>query len=137
MMTATCLDLIGADGPTIVEGPFAANRLFAHACGERPRGRHRGGAPPAPASAPRCWRRTMERPRARAKEIEPPADPAWADYARAHGGRRSIRSGLTHKIRLPKADMTKLTVSARDPRLQIRTSGRETSIDIMPAGRAR
>lgn len=28
MMTATCLDLIGAQGPAIVEGPFAANRLF-------------------------------------------------------------------------------------------------------------
>jgi sugar (pentulose or hexulose) kinase len=25
LMTATCLDLIGADGPVIVEGPFAAN----------------------------------------------------------------------------------------------------------------
>ena len=29
MMTATALELIGADGPTIVEGPFALNRLFA------------------------------------------------------------------------------------------------------------
>ena len=29
MMTATALELIGADGPTIVEGPFAANRPFA------------------------------------------------------------------------------------------------------------
>lgn len=28
LMTATCLDLIGADGPTTVEGPFARNRLF-------------------------------------------------------------------------------------------------------------
>lgn len=28
MMTATCLDLIGAEGPVIVEGPFAANRAF-------------------------------------------------------------------------------------------------------------
>lgn len=28
VMTATCLDLIGADGPSIVEGPFATNRLF-------------------------------------------------------------------------------------------------------------
>jgi sugar (pentulose or hexulose) kinase len=25
LMTATCLDLIGAEGPVIVEGPFAAN----------------------------------------------------------------------------------------------------------------
>jgi sugar (pentulose or hexulose) kinase len=29
MMAATCLDLIGADGPTIIEGPFAANAEFA------------------------------------------------------------------------------------------------------------
>lgn len=28
MMTATSLELIGADGPVIVEGPFAANRTF-------------------------------------------------------------------------------------------------------------
>ena len=48
LMTATCLDLIGADGPTTVEGPFARNRLFvgmlAAATGTRRhrlRGRHR------------------------------------------------------------------------------------------------
>ena len=29
MMTATCLELIGAEGPVIVEGPFARNRPFA------------------------------------------------------------------------------------------------------------
>ncbi|MDX8511070.1 FGGY-family carbohydrate kinase [Mesorhizobium captivum] len=28
LMTAACLDLIGGDGPTTVEGPFAQNRLF-------------------------------------------------------------------------------------------------------------
>lgn len=28
LMTATCLDLVGADGPTIVEGPLAANAPF-------------------------------------------------------------------------------------------------------------
>jgi sugar (pentulose or hexulose) kinase len=28
LMTATCLDLIGADGVTIVEGPFAGNELY-------------------------------------------------------------------------------------------------------------
>ena len=30
-MTATCLDLLEARGPTIVEGPFAANALFLSA----------------------------------------------------------------------------------------------------------
>ncbi len=29
LMTATCLELIGGEGATIVEGPFARNRLFA------------------------------------------------------------------------------------------------------------
>ena len=29
LMAATCLELIGADGPTIIEGPFAANAEFA------------------------------------------------------------------------------------------------------------
>ncbi|MDG4882837.1 FGGY-family carbohydrate kinase [Mesorhizobium sp. WSM4884] len=28
LMTASCLELIGGDGPTTVEGPFAQNRLF-------------------------------------------------------------------------------------------------------------
>jgi sugar (pentulose or hexulose) kinase len=28
LMTATCLDLIGAEGPIVVEGPFAANQLY-------------------------------------------------------------------------------------------------------------
>lgn len=28
MMTATCLELIGAEGPTLVEGPFARNALY-------------------------------------------------------------------------------------------------------------
>lgn len=28
LMTATCLDLIGAEGPIIIEGPFAANKAF-------------------------------------------------------------------------------------------------------------
>ena len=31
LMTATCLDLLDAGGPTVVEGPFAANALFCEA----------------------------------------------------------------------------------------------------------
>jgi len=34
MMTKTCLDLTGAAGPVIVEGPFARNRLFCEALAE-------------------------------------------------------------------------------------------------------
>jgi sugar (pentulose or hexulose) kinase len=33
LMAATCLDLIGAQGPTIIEGPFAANAEFAKMLG--------------------------------------------------------------------------------------------------------
>ena len=28
MMTATCLGMIGAEGPVVTEGPFAKNRLY-------------------------------------------------------------------------------------------------------------
>jgi sugar (pentulose or hexulose) kinase len=28
LMTATCLDIIGAQGPVLAEGPFAKNRLY-------------------------------------------------------------------------------------------------------------
>jgi sugar (pentulose or hexulose) kinase len=30
-MTQSCLELLGADGPIIVEGPFAANSIYLHA----------------------------------------------------------------------------------------------------------
>ncbi|TGV63756.1 carbohydrate kinase, partial [Mesorhizobium sp. M2D.F.Ca.ET.160.01.1.1] len=39
LMTSTCLELIGGDGPTTVEGPFARNPLFVRmlaAATERP-----------------------------------------------------------------------------------------------------
>ena len=54
MMTATALELIGARGPTVVEGPFAANALFLEDArgsdrsrrdgrrNERDRNQHRG-----------------------------------------------------------------------------------------------
>ena len=31
LMTQTCLDLIGAEGPVVVEGPFALNQLYLEA----------------------------------------------------------------------------------------------------------
>ena len=31
LMTQSCLELLGADGPIIVEGPFAANSIYLHA----------------------------------------------------------------------------------------------------------
>lgn len=84
LMTATCLDLIGADGPAIVEGPFARNPLFtqmlaaattrAVIASEAATGTSIGAA--LLASDQRMVLGKGER-------IEPPADPAWADHARS------------------------------------------------------
>ncbi|TIW22805.1 MAG: carbohydrate kinase [Mesorhizobium sp.] len=84
LMTATCLDLIGGDGPTIVEGPFAQNRLFirmlAAATGrpvvasETSTGTSIGAALLASDGA------TVM---SKGERTEPPADPAWHDYARS------------------------------------------------------
>jgi sugar (pentulose or hexulose) kinase len=84
LMTATCLDLIGAAGQTIVEGPFARNRLFtqmlaaattrAVIASEAATGTSIGAA--LLASDQRMVLGKGER-------IKPPADPAWADYARS------------------------------------------------------
>ncbi|TIL59612.1 FGGY-family carbohydrate kinase [Mesorhizobium sp.] len=84
LMTATCLDLIGAGGPTIVEGPFARNRLFtrmlaaatarAVIASEAATGTSIGAA--LLASEHGTIQGAGER-------FEPPADPAWADYARS------------------------------------------------------
>ena len=58
MMTATALELIGARGPTIVEGPFAGNALFARmlaAATGRGVTSRRKRVRPEPASGRRCW----------------------------------------------------------------------------------
>lgn len=94
MMTATCLDLIGAEGPTVVEGPFAANAEY---CGmvraatgrpvlpqaDRATGTSIGaallaGAMPkapardaAPGEAPAAWRRYAEAWRAAVAAVSP------------------------------------------------------------------
>ena len=46
MMTATCLALIGAEGPIIVEGPFARNRLFGWVIGTLVGAAFMGALPP-------------------------------------------------------------------------------------------
>ncbi|TPK84472.1 FGGY-family carbohydrate kinase [Mesorhizobium sp. B2-4-17] len=84
LMTATCLELIGGDGPTTVEGPFAQNRLFirmlAAATGrpvvasETSTGTSIGAALIASDGA------TVM---SKGERIAPPADPVWRDYARA------------------------------------------------------
>lgn len=84
LMTATCLELIGGDGPTTVEGPFARNRLFIRmlaAATRRPvvasetaTGTSIGAALLASDGSVATDKR---------ERTEPPADPAWSDYARA------------------------------------------------------
>ena len=84
LMTATCLELIGADGPTTVEGPFARNRLFvgmlAAATGrtiiasEAATGTSIGAALLA----------SQEKPmHGKGERIEPQPDPIWAAYVSA------------------------------------------------------
>ncbi|TPJ82994.1 FGGY-family carbohydrate kinase [Mesorhizobium sp. B2-6-2] len=84
LMTATCLELIGGDGPTTVEGPFARNPLFIRmlaAATERPvvasetsTGTSIGAALLAFDGAAVV---------SRGEHSRPPADPVWGDYARA------------------------------------------------------
>ncbi|OBQ95556.1 FGGY-family carbohydrate kinase [Mesorhizobium sp. AA23] len=84
LMTVTCLELIGGDGPTTVEGPFARNPLFirmlAAATGraviasETSTGTSIGAALLASDGATVI---------SKGERTEPPSDPAWHDYARA------------------------------------------------------
>jgi sugar (pentulose or hexulose) kinase len=84
LMTATCLDLIGADGPTTVEGPFARNRLFvamlAAATGrsviasEVATGTSIGAA---------LLASDQVTTHGKGERLEPPTDPAWANYVSA------------------------------------------------------
>jgi sugar (pentulose or hexulose) kinase len=81
LMTATCLELIGADGPTTVEGPFARNRLFvgmlaastgrAVVASEAATGTSIGAA---------LLASTERATHAKGERIDPPTDPAWAAY---------------------------------------------------------
>ncbi|TGQ05607.1 FGGY-family carbohydrate kinase [Mesorhizobium sp. M2E.F.Ca.ET.219.01.1.1] len=83
LMTSTCLELIGGDGPTTVEGPFARNPLFVRmlaAATERPvivsensTGTSIGAALLATDGAPAM---------SKGEYSAQPADQAWGDYAR-------------------------------------------------------
>lgn len=91
LMTSTCLELIGGDGPTTVEGPFAQNRLFirmlAAATGrpviasETSTGTSIGAALLASNNTPAM---------SRGERTEPLAERAWTDYARAW--RQAVRA---------------------------------------------
>lgn len=84
LMTATCLELIGGDGSTTVEGPFARNPLFvrmlAAATGrpvvasETSTGTSIGAALLASDGAPAT---------SKGERTEPPAGPSWQAYKHA------------------------------------------------------
>ncbi|RUU83845.1 carbohydrate kinase, partial [Mesorhizobium sp. M7A.T.Ca.TU.009.01.1.2] len=87
LMTATCLDLIGADGPTTVEGPFARNRLFVGMLAAAT-ARAVVGSEAATGTSIGAALLASDRPATHGKgeRIEPPVDPAWADYVSAWRG---------------------------------------------------
>ncbi|WP_421914480.1 FGGY-family carbohydrate kinase [Mesorhizobium sp.] len=83
LMTAVCLDLIGADGPAIVEGPFARNRLFTRMLAAAT-SRSVIASEAATGTSIGAALLASDRGSAQGKgeRTEPPADPDWADYAR-------------------------------------------------------
>ncbi len=84
LMGAECLDLIGAAGPTIVEGPFAGNpafaRMLATATG-RPVMATGPGAGTGLGAALLAGPLTAARPAI--SEVKPETDPLWTGYAAA------------------------------------------------------
>lgn len=84
LMTLTCLDLIGGDGPTIVEGPFARNRLFVSMLAAAT-GRAVIASEAATGTSIGAALLASDQAMARGKgqRTEPPDDPAWASYARS------------------------------------------------------
>lgn len=84
LMTSTCLDLIGGDGPTIVEGPFARNRLFVSMLAAAT-GRAVIASEAATGTSIGAALLATDQARAQGKgqRTEPPDDPAWASYARS------------------------------------------------------
>jgi len=84
LMTATCLELIGADGPTTVEGPFARNRLFVGMLAAAT-ARSVVASEAATGTSIGAALLASDQPATHGKgeRLEPPADPAWADYVSA------------------------------------------------------
>lgn len=83
LMTATCLDLVAADGPTLVEGPFARNDLYVAMLAAATR---RSVLLPAPGSTGTSLGAALltlpEPPATRASpDAAPPSDPELARYA--------------------------------------------------------
>lgn len=84
LMTATCLDLIGADGPTTVEGPFARNRLFVGMLAAST-GRTVIASEAATGTSIGAALLATDQVVAHGKgeRIDPQTDPVWADYVTA------------------------------------------------------
>ncbi|MBZ9956998.1 FGGY-family carbohydrate kinase [Mesorhizobium sp. BR1-1-14] len=82
LMSATCLDLIGADGPTIVEGPFARNRLFVGMLAAAT-ARSVVASEAATGTSIGAALLASDKAEAHGKGLrqEPPVDPALTDYA--------------------------------------------------------
>ena len=84
-MTATCLDLVGADGATLVEGPFAGNELY---CGMLAAATGRevvantGGSTGTSLGAALLAADAISEPAPEARVYRCP-DGAWADYSQA------------------------------------------------------
>ena len=84
LMTATCLELIGADGPTTVEGPFARNQLFVGMlAAATARGVVASEAATGTSIGAALLASDQVTARGKGERTEPPTDPAWADYTSA------------------------------------------------------
>ncbi len=84
LMTATCLELIGADGPTTVEGPFARNRLFVGMLAAAT-ARTVIASEAATGTSIGAALLASDQPvtHGKGERIEPQADPVWAAYVSA------------------------------------------------------
>ncbi|RWK60051.1 FGGY-family carbohydrate kinase [Mesorhizobium sp.] len=83
LMTAACLDLIGAEGPAIVEGPFARNRLFTRMlAAATARAVIASDAATGTSIGAALLASDQGKIQGKGERVEPPADPAWANYTR-------------------------------------------------------
>jgi sugar (pentulose or hexulose) kinase len=80
MMTATCLELIGADGPIIADGPFARNDLYVPMLAAAT-GRSVIAATGTPAGAALLTSQAVSPPPRDDQAVESPGE-LWSDYAR-------------------------------------------------------
>lgn len=95
LTAATCLELIGGDGPTTVEGPLARNPLFIlmlAAATARPVVASETSTGTSIGAALLASDGTAAM--SKGERTEPPADPAWGDYAKAW--RLAVRTQQSH-----------------------------------------